>query len=96
MATSMLPFGGSLDIDLLAVLESNTTSSDSWFGYAVSTSGDTIVVGDHYDDNSSRQEQYMYLWEMELPGLNKPISKPVILEKMITLAYQWAFQEIQL
>jgi hypothetical protein len=38
----------SLDINPLTVLKPNTASDT--FGYAVSTSGDTIVVGD-YDDN---------------------------------------------
>jgi hypothetical protein len=51
----------SLDINLLAVLESNTTSSNT-FGFAVSTSGDAIVVGDHLDDNSGSDSGAAYVF----------------------------------
>jgi hypothetical protein len=52
----------SLDINLLAVLKSNTTSIDPRFGYAVSTSEDTIVVGDYYDDNYGSDSGAVYVF----------------------------------
>jgi hypothetical protein len=78
----------SLEINLLAVLEPNITS-DSTFGFAVSTSGDTIVVGDSSDDNSGIDSGAADVFVRDEPhGLNKPISKPVIPDRVITLATQ--------
>jgi hypothetical protein len=52
----------SLDITRLAVLEPNTTSTDPRFGYAVSASGDTIVVDDQSDDNSGSDSGAAYVF----------------------------------
>jgi hypothetical protein len=52
----------SLDINLLAVLKPNTTSSNPRFGFSVSTSGDTIVVGDHYDANYGSNSGAVYVF----------------------------------
>jgi hypothetical protein len=51
-----------LDISLLAVLRSNDTLSSSLFGDAVSTSGDTIVVGDYMDDKYGTDSGATYVF----------------------------------
>jgi hypothetical protein len=50
----------SLDINLLAVLNPNTTSPTR-FGYAVSTSADTIVLGDYFDDRFAYDAGVVYV-----------------------------------
>jgi hypothetical protein len=88
------------DINLLAVLRVAIAPSDSTFGWSVSTSGDTIVVGARLEDSNATgvngtqstnagDSGATYVFVRDgTTWIHKPISKPVILNLKLGLAIQ--------